>query len=280
MNIIFVCTGNTCRSPMAEYYLKSKNLKDISVTSRGFSDGGNANPHSIAVMREVGIDISNHVSKRITADDITRADAIICMTQSHKQLLIMSGADEKKLYVLSDGVADPFGRDIDTYRNCRNSIFTSIDNLVDNGFFDDVTVGLATINDISAIAEIEKQCFSTPWSENSIRESMVAGTVFYAARTDNTVCGYMGLSKIAGEGYVTNVAVLPAFRRRGIGKKILDFAINDSHDELEFISLEVRTSNAAAISLYKSFGFEVCGTRKRFYTNPTEDALIMTKKFI
>ena len=67
MNVIFVCTGNTCRSPMAEYYLKSKNLNDVSVKSRGFSGGDSANEKSIAVMKEVGIDISNHISKNITA---------------------------------------------------------------------------------------------------------------------------------------------------------------------------------------------------------------------
>ena len=89
----------------------------------------------------------------------------------------------------------------------------------------------------------------------------------------------MGISKIAGEGYVTNIAVLPAYRRQGIGKKILEHVIKDCESELEFISLEVRVSNNAAISLYEYFGFETVGTRKRFYTNPHEDALIMTKKF-
>ena len=90
----------------------------------------------------------------------------------------------------------------------------------------------------------------------------------------------MGISKIAGEGYVTNIAVLPEHRRLGIGKKILEFVIQKSKDELEFISLEVRVSNHAAISLYEKLGFKNVGLRKRFYTNPTEDAIIMTKHFI
>jgi len=280
MNIIFVCTGNTCRSPMAEYYLKSKKLPNLCVTSRGFSGGEAANPNSVSVMREAGIDISGHTSTAITADDIAQTDAIICMTDAHRQILSSLNADNKKIFVLGDGIADPFGCDITTYRNCRDDIFLNLDKLIDQGFFGKVTVRIAVPDDIFDISNIEKQCFSVPWSENAIRESMAAGTIFYVAKTCGKTIGYMGLSKISGEGYVTNVAVLPEFRRQGIGKDILKFAIDDSIDELEFMSLEVRVSNEAAISLYENFGFKNVGTRKRFYTNPAEDAFIMTKNFI
>ncbi len=280
MNIIFVCTGNTCRSPMAEYYLKSKNLNGVNVTSRGFSNGDIANKNSVAVMNEIGIDISSHVSNYITPDDIENADAIICMTESHKQMLMLSGAPQNKLYVLGGGIPDPFGLDVDTYRNCRDDIFNAINNLIDDGFFDIVKITPALPLDAQDIANIEKNSFSTPWSENAIRDSINAGTKFYIARLDNKTVGYMGLSSVAGEGYVTNIAVLPEFRRLGIGKKILEYVINNLKCELEFISLEVRVSNDAAISLYEKFGFERVGLRKRFYTNPIEDAIIMTKYFI
>lgn len=279
MNVIFVCTGNTCRSPMAEYYLKSKNLNDVSVKSRGFSGGDSANEKSIAVMKEVGIDISNHISKNITADEVQNADAIICMTESHRQMLLLYGADNSKLYVLGDGIADPFGCDIDTYRTCRDEIFSNIDKLIENSFFSQVTVSVANIDDVKDIANIENNSFSTPWSEKAIRESMDAGTIFYVACLNNKIVGYMGLSKIVGEGYVTNIAVLPEYRRLGIGEKILGYVIDNTKAELEFISLEVRVSNIAAISLYEKFGFERTGLRKRFYTNPQEDAIIMTKYF-
>lgn len=280
MNIIFVCTGNTCRSPMAEGYLKSKNLDNVNVTSRGFGGGEIANPNSVAVMGEVGIDISGHISVRITVDDIKLCDAIICMTESHKQLLIASGCDKDHIYVLSDGIPDPFGCDINTYRACRDSIFEGIDNLIKDGFFDTVAIRYATHDDISAIANIEKECFSTPWSEKAIRESIDVGTTFYIARTKNIIVGYMGVSKIAGEGYITNIAILPQYRRKGFGKTLLEYVINDCKNALEFISLEVRLSNIGAISLYKKLGFNEVGTRKRFYTHPDEDALIMTKTFI
>ena len=143
-----------------------------------------------------------------------------------------------------------------------------------------LTVSPATKEHASAIAEIEKQSFSTPWSENAIRESMDAGTYFFVSHIGDKITGYMGISKICGEGYVTNVAVLPEYRRLGIGEKILEYVINSSKDELEFISLEVRVSNSPAISLYNKFGFAEVGRRKRFYTHPDEDAIIMTKNFI
>lgn len=279
MNIIFVCTGNTCRSPMAEYYLKSKNLKNLSVVSRGFSGGDCANANSVAVMNEMGINISKHVSTPITAVDLQNADVIFCMTDSHKQMLSLAGAASNKLFVLGNGIPDPFGCDINTYRACRDSIFYEIDQLINNGFFNQIQISIATIDDVKAIENIEKNAFSDPWSENAISESMRAGTVFYIASLNDCVVGYMGLSKIAGEGYVTNVAVLPQYRGNGIGKKIMNYAIEDSKNELEFISLEVRASNVVAISLYEKLDFNRVGLRKRFYTNPSEDAIIMTKYF-
>lgn len=280
MNIIFVCTGNTCRSPMAEYYLRSKNLDGVNVTSRGFNGGDVANENSVTVMKEIGIDIKNHISSYITPNDIQSADAIFCMTESHKQMLMLSGAEQNKLHVLGGGIPDPFGLDVETYRTCRDDIFKAIDNLIDDGFFDTVKITSASLNDAKDISDIEESSFSTPWSENAIRESMNAGTTFYVARFKNKIVGYMGLSKVVGEGYITNIAVLPEYRCLGIGKKILHYAIDTSKDELEFISLEVRISNNAAISLYEKFDFQRVGLRKRFYTNPTEDAIIMTKYFI
>ena len=141
----------------------------------------------------------------------------------------------------------------------------------------EITITTATLDDVLDIVNIEKSSFSTPVSENSIRESMDAGTHFYVARLEKLVIGYMGISTICGEGYVTNVAVLPEYRRLGAGQKILEHVINSLKDQLEFISLEVRVSNAPAIALYEKFGFQNVGIRKRFYTHPDEDAMIMTK---
>ncbi len=277
MNIIFVCTGNTCRSPMAEGYLKSKNLPELNIASRGFSGGDNANEKSVTAMNEIGIDISNHISSTVTVDDIQNTDKFICMTKQHKSLLLAIGAKEKNVFVLGGGIPDPYGFDIDVYRDCRDKIVNEIEMLIKNGFFNKAEVLAASPDDAPNIAAIENECFVTPWSENAILDSMNAKTHFYIAKVGDVTAGYMGVSIICGEGYVTNIAVLPKFRNQGIAKHILNTVIQNHKTELEFISLEVRVSNDAAISLYKKMGFEVVGTRKCFYAHPIEDAYIMTK---
>ncbi len=277
MNIIFVCTGNTCRSPMAEGFLKSKNLPNLNISSRGFGGGETANEKSVAVMDEIGIDISKHISKSVTADDIKNTDKFICMTASHKALLLSLGAKEKNILVLGGGIPDPFGFDISVYRDCRDKITKEIEALIKNGFLGTLEIAAATPADIPDIAAIERACFSVPWSEKAISDSMNAKTVFYIARVGGNAVGYIGASIVAGEGYVTNVAVSPEFRRQGIGEALLNTVIGKHKCELEFLSLEVRMSNDAAISLYNKLGFKKAGTRKRFYEHPTEDAFIMTK---
>ena len=133
--------------------------------------------------------------------------------------------------------------------------------------------------DAEFIAEIERRCFSTPWTKEQIENSEDT-TVFFLAKDGEKVVGYGGMYTVLDEGYVTNIGVLPEYRRRGIGSKIVNELINFSIEKsLDFISLEVRVSNQAAIELYKSFDFKEVGKRKNFYRNPAEDAFIMTRYF-
>lgn len=135
----------------------------------------------------------------------------------------------------------------------------------------------ASLDDAAIIQQIENACFTSPWSEDSIRESLQNPcSRFYLAYLDGAIAGYMGLQLFSGEGYVTNIATLPEFRRRGVAGALLSEALKN---EMEFITLEVRESNAPAIALYRSFGFSEVGTRPNYYTNPTENALLMTKYF-
>jgi len=99
---------------------------------------------------------------------------------------------------------------------------------------------------------------------------------FYVWEEDGKVCGYVGLHKILDEGYITNVAVFPEFRRRGIARRLLTNLFCE-HEDLSFITLEVRLSNHGAIALYEALGFEKVAVRPRYYSNPEEDALLMTK---
>ena len=281
MNILFVCTGNTCRSPMAEGYLKSKGIKGATVLSRGLAcDGSPVSLNSKKAMAEAGIDISSHISRQITADDINKADKIICLSPSHRALLLSAGVPENKLYILGDGISDPFGGSIEIYRQCRDEIFAAIDMLIKDGFFGNLSVIPIEQRHIKEIARLEEICFSEPWSEEGILEAYRLGTKFFAAEADKKLIGYIGIKAVIDEGYITNIAVFPEFRRRGVAKALLNKVFEFAKEKgLSFVSLEVRPSNTEAVSLYEKTGFKEEGRRKNFYRLPLEDALIMTKRF-
>lgn len=128
------------------------------------------------------------------------------------------------------------------------------------------------------VYEIEKICFSNPWSRDDLEKQIDSETShFLVADIDGRAVGYMGLQIFSGEGYVTNVAVLPEFRGQGIAQALIN---EQMKNEMDFITLEVRESNLPAIRLYEKTGFKNVGTRPNFYTNPTENAIIMTRNFI
>ena len=132
---------------------------------------------------------------------------------------------------------------------------------------------------IKALALIEAECFSTPWTENGLFEELSNNNArFYVALCDGVVAGYIGAHNVVGEVYITNVAVSSSFRKNGIGSALVNHLLGESAKEnADFVTLEVRKSNENAIKLYEKTGFSVVGERKDFYSSPREDALLMTK---
>lgn len=277
MRVLFVCTGNTCRSPMAEGYLKSLGL-GVEVLSRGLAaDGSPVSENARKVMAEKGIDLKEN-SLRVSMEDIKAADKIIVMSSSHMEFL--KPYANEKLQILGNGISDPFCMGEEEYRICRDEIITAIDDMVKKGEFCEVAVTAVGREDIAKIAKLEEICFSEPWSANAILESLSHGTKFFVAKKKDELLGYVGISVVLDEGYITNVAVFPSWRGRGVGKALINAVTNMAEENaLSFVSLEVRQSNAAAIALYEKTGFVTEGKRKAFYRHPTEDALIMTKRF-
>src|SRR5699024_9267093 len=102
--------------------------------------------------------------------------------------------------------------------------------------------------------------------------------VFLVAVEEDTVLGYAGMHVVYGEGYIDNIAVFPAARRKGVGRRLIEALVDwMEHHEGVFLTLEVRPSNEAAVLLYQSVGFREAGRRKGFYQDPEEDALLMTR---
>ena len=134
---------------------------------------------------------------------------------------------------------------------------------------------------ITQIAEIEKECFSEPWSESSLALLCTdAYPSFALCRENGEVLGYIGTTRALDELQIINVAIKKEYRRQGLGRALLR-ALDEYCFEngISSVSLEVRCSNTAAISLYESLGYLAVGTRKGFYRFPTEDAKIMVKSF-
>lgn len=134
--------------------------------------------------------------------------------------------------------------------------------------------------DIRALANIESACFSSPWKESSFRDSLKnRNTVwrFFLAKDKNGAVGYGGVYSVIDEAFITNIAVMPEFRRRKIASLLLECIISYcKRYAVKRLMLEVRISNDAAISLYRKFGFTVDGISKNHYFAPTEDAYLMS----
>ena len=136
---------------------------------------------------------------------------------------------------------------------------------------------------LDELERLERICFSRPWSKRMLAEELDNACAAFLVAEDadsGKVLGYAGVLVMADEGYITNVAVFPEYRRHGIGAAIIEVFINFARgNDLAFLTLEVRPSNAAAIALYEGFGFAEVGRRKNYYDLPKEDALILTRYF-
>jgi len=134
------------------------------------------------------------------------------------------------------------------------------------------------VEDLDEVLEIERASFSMPWSRGAFTYEIERNRVArcWVMREESRVAGYLCLWEVADELHITNVAVHPAYRRRGIAREMLAAVLEDAvRRSLSVVGLEVRPTNEEARALYESFGFRVVGRRRGYYYDTGEDALIM-----
>ena len=138
-----------------------------------------------------------------------------------------------------------------------------------------------TLEDIPTVLEIDRVSFSNPWPERSYRYELTenaAARLFVAKSDDGAVIGYLGYWRIGDEVHISTFAVQPEFRKQGIGEDLLKSALADAAEKgARVATLEVRESNDPAIRLYEKLGFEVAGSRPRYYRDNDEDAILMMR---
>ena len=135
------------------------------------------------------------------------------------------------------------------------------------------------LDDVDEVQRIEQASFSTPWPPNAYRSELQTNRLasYLIARIDDTIVGYGGMWLMVDEAHITTFAVHPAWRRQGIGERLLLAFLDLARDRhAREATLEVRLSNLPARRLYEKYGFRPVGLRPRYYSDNNEDALIMT----
>lgn len=137
--------------------------------------------------------------------------------------------------------------------------------------------------DIDDIVELESLCFNVPWSRDAFVNELTQNerAMYIIARHNNNVVAYAGMWKIFEEGHITNIAVHPQYRRKGVGSQLIEYMINMARkNNIKRMTLEVSVANIGAQNLYYKFGFCREGIRKKYYADSQEDAIIMWLKDI
>ncbi|MBE6738356.1 MAG: ribosomal-protein-alanine N-acetyltransferase [Ruminococcaceae bacterium] len=142
-----------------------------------------------------------------------------------------------------------------------------------------MTITKLTTEYAKDVFSVLSSSFTNPWSQDTIKSLLESNSAeCFGAFEEDKLVGYAALEWVLDEGSLTDIAVLPSERKKGIANLLMQALITEALErDLQFITLEVREGNTPAINLYKKFGFEPMGKRPKYYKDPVEDALLMTK---
>ena len=133
-----------------------------------------------------------------------------------------------------------------------------------------------TATHLQAVEALERAVFSNPWSAKALELLCSERAFGFVVMQEDKAAAYGGMLTVLDEGQITNIATHPHHRRRGYAAMVLQALLGEARERgIAFVTLEVRASNAPARALYEKCWFEVCGERRAYYENPTEDAILM-----
>lgn len=290
--ILFVCTGNTCRSPMAAALVNAQHDPEYYAESAGIDAfwGDGISLGALDALKFIGTPIdsrnpySDHHSHKITEEDVKNASLVVGITAMHAEILRqLFPAHRDKITSFAQDISDPSGGDTTTYLLSIAAIRNEIAFLFNEYFPQNNGIQLASVQDATTLWKIENASFSTPWSLESFLLGMKNPTNHtIILKEDGNIIGFAVYSVLFEDAELYDIAVDPAHRKKGIGDKLLQAVLRDCFERgAETIRLEVRESNLPARKLYEKHGFLYeKNVRKNYYQNPTEDALLMYLTFV